>query len=154
MLVILGVWIFYWPITYVLPKAVFLEMLNGMLSAVSIGIVLAYFPGAWRSLRARPYALQGAHLLVLGVTLMQLAITGLFIWGWAYRILDKPYWMTDSMLRGWFVYLLFIANVLLLMATDVDNDAMPTRSWLHVGSFVAIGLGMSVILLLFFSSVT
>jgi hypothetical protein len=148
-LAVLGAWLLYWPVTYVIDRHMLLEFVNGMIAALSVGITLAFFPGAWRALRERPYQMSGAHLLVLGINLVQISIVGLFTWGWVYRLLDKPYWMVDHLFRGWLVYLLFIGGLLHLMAADIDHDAMPSRGWLHVCAAIAAGLGVAVVLLLF-----
>lgn len=139
----------YWPLALFIPKPVFLELINGVVASSSIGIVMAFIPGAWTSLRLRPYRLQGAHLLVLGITLLQFAIAALFAWGWAYRVFDKPEWMIDHLFRGWLVYLISIAGLLHLMATDIEHEAMPSRGWMRLCAAVAAGLLLSVILILF-----
>lgn len=148
-LTVFAAWFLYWPVTYFIDRTMLFEFVNGMIAALSIGITLAFFPGAWRALRERPYKMSGAHLLVLGINLVQISIAALFAWGWAYRLFEKPQWMVDHLFRGWLVYLLFIGGLLHMMAADIDHDVMPSRGWLHVCAAIAAGLGIAVILLLF-----
>lgn len=140
-------WFAYWLIAPFIARSFFFELINGLLASLSVGVMFSYFPGAWRALRDRPYKLSGGHLLVLGVVLFQAGIVGLFTWSWAFRVLNEPPWMVDNLLRGWLIYLLFIAGILHLMAGDLDHEAMPTRGWLRIGVFVAIGLGIGVVLI-------
>jgi hypothetical protein len=143
-------WMAYWPVSLIVPRQILLEAVNGMLAALSIGVVMAFFPGAWWALRNRPYRMDGSHLLVLGITVIQIAVSVLFVWSWAYRFLDQPAWMVDHLFRGWIVYLLFLGGLLHLMAGDMgtgkDNTALPTTGWIHIGAVVAGGLGILVML--------
>lgn len=149
-LAVVAAWLAYWPVTLIADRSVLLEAVSGMIAAISAGIVCAYAPGAWSVLRLRPYKLTGADLLLLGVVVVQFSITLLFIWSWSYRLLGGPDWMVDHYFRGWVIYLLFIGNVLHLLAWDTDekNHILPTKSWVHIGSLVAIGLGLAVLLML------
>lgn len=148
-LFVIAAWFAYWPVAYIVPRPLLLEFINGMIAALSLGLVMAYTPGAWKALRTRPYRLSGGHLLILGVTLVQAAITSIFTWGWFYRIFDKPQWMEDHAIRGWLVYLIFIGGVLHLMAGDVNSDSsFPTKGWLHLSATVAAGFGLAVIMIL------
>lgn len=142
-------YLIYWPLALITPKQIFLEGLNGWVAALSIGIMAAFIPGAWLVLKKQPYRLRGAHLLILGVTMIQLAIAGLFIWGWLYRVLGTPEWMADHVFRGSLVHLLGIGGLLHMLAADMDDDdALPTRGWLRVGIVVAIGCGIIVAVML------
>lgn len=146
----LGVaWLMYWPAVAVVPTSLFLEFVNGMLAAVSIGVAVAYTPDIWQTMRKQPFRLTDAHLLVLGTTIMHWGIAAIFAWSWVYRILNRPEWMVDHPLRGWLIYLVFLGAVLHLAVGDVQSKGtLPSRGWLHIGTFIALGLGLTVILLL------
>jgi hypothetical protein len=148
-LVLLAAWFMYWPAVAVVPTPLFLEFINGMLAAVSFGVAVAYIPDVWQTMRKSPFRLTDAHLLVLGTTLIHLGIALIFAWGWLYRILSAPSWMVDHPLRGWLIYLVFLGAVLHLVVGDVQSKGtLPSRGWVHIGTFVAIGLSTTVILLL------
>jgi hypothetical protein len=149
-LFIIAAWFIYWPVEMIIPTNVLLEFINGMIASMSIGIVTAYMPGAWEVLRRRPYRLSGGDLLMVGATLVQMAIAALFVWGWAYRLLDEPEYMIDHPLRGWIVYALFIGSVLHLMAWEVEEaeHSLPTKGWVHLGAWISAGLGLVVVLLI------
>lgn len=148
-LAVLAVWLCYWPVTLFIEHAVLIEVISGMVAAISAGVFAAYIPGAWSALRKRPYMLTGADLLLLGIVTVQLSITVLFIWSWSYRFMDTPQWMQDHEFRGWIVYLLFIGNALHMLAWDVEekHHLLPTKSWVRFGMIVALGLAVGVMLL-------
>lgn len=141
-------WLAYWPTTLLAPRNMLFEFVNGMTAAASVGLFVAFAPGAWHALRARPYRLNGAHLLVLGIAIMSFATTALFLWGWTYIILAQPLWMVGHLFRGWLVYLFFLGALLPLLATDINHEVMPTRGWLHVGMIVAAGCAAVVVIIL------
>lgn len=144
-------WFMYWPIAAILPQDIILELINGLIASLSVGLVVAYIPGVWYRLRMSPYQISGADMLVLGIATVQIAIASLFVWAWVYRILDTPEWMVDHPFRGWIVYLLALGGVLHLMASDVgiSAESIPDRVWMHLGIAVAVGMMVGVLVLAF-----
>lgn len=148
-LFVLFAWSLYWPIAWLTPRSIMLEAVNGWVAALSLGVLAAYLPGAWKALRTRPYRMRGAHLMILGISLIQIAIAFLFVWGWLFRVLDMPAWMVDNIIRGGMVHLLAIGSLLQMLAGDMaDDDALPTRGWMHVGLIVAVTCGIVVAVML------
>lgn len=128
---------------------VILELINGMVAALAVGLVVAYLPGVWERLRNDPYRVTGADMLVLGITVVQVAIAALFVWAWLFRVLDQPVWMIDHPVRGWFLYLLALGGVLHLMASDVGpiHYHIPDIGWMRVGIMTAVGFGVGVLVM-------
>lgn len=142
-------WVAYWPFALLVPHDVMLELINGLVAALSVGLVVAYMPGVWSRLRENPYLVTGADMLVLGIVVVQFAVAGLFIWSWAFRVLGQPQWMIDHPFRGWFLYLLSLGGALHLMASDVGpiNYHIPDRGWMRVGIMTALGFGVGVLVM-------
>ena len=143
------VWLLYWPIAWALPQPIIVELVNGMVAALSVGLAIAYAPGIWTMTRRNPYHLTGADMLVLGVTMVQVSIAALFAWAWFFRYSANPEWMSNHLFRGWMVYQLMIGCVLHLIASDVGvlKNQVPARSWKHLGLITAIGIGLGVLVL-------
>jgi hypothetical protein len=131
------------------PQPIFVELINGLVAALSVGLAIAYAPGIWTMTRRSPYKLSGADMLVLGVTMVQVAIAALFAWAWLYRYSSAPEWMDNHIFRGWMIYQLMIGCVLHLLASDVGvlKNEVPARSWKHLGLIAAIGIGLGLIAL-------
>jgi hypothetical protein len=151
MVVVTLTWLAYWPIITVVEPAVVLEFINGIIAAMSVGLIVAYSPGIWRLTRRLPYQISGADMLVLGVTMVQLSLAALFAWGWWYRYLDHPDWMVSHAFRGWMTYMLLIGSALHLLASDVGvaNNSIPERGWVHLGIAVFVGLAVGVCVITF-----
>jgi len=143
-----GAWLAFWPAAMITPRDMLLEFISGMTVAASIGLTVAFAPGAWVALRERPYRLNSGHLLVLGILLMAMSVSFILLWGYAYRVLQQPPYMVGNLFRLWWVYLFFLGALLPLLANDVDHHAMPTKGWLHIGLIVATGIGVVVVLIL------
>ena len=139
----------YWPVAMLVPQAVILELINGMVASIAIGLAVAYFPGVWRQFRIKRSGVTGPELLLLGITLVQVSLGTLYVWAWAFRYFGGPPWMEDHAFRGWIVYLLFLGGVLHLMAPGMQPVSPPPleRPWVQVGVMVAIGLGIGVLML-------
>jgi hypothetical protein len=147
--VIMLAWVLYWPVVYFVPPRILLELINGIVAALSMGLVVAYAPGIWTLTRRMPYKMSGGDMLVFGITLVQISLAALFAWGWWYRYLDQPAWMIDHAFRGWMTYLLMLGSILHLLASDVGvvNNAIPERGWVHLGLATFIGLAIGTVVL-------
>lgn len=144
-------WFAYWPVAAITPQDIVLELINGMIAALSVGLVVSYTPAVWQRLRRSSKTVSGADMLVLGIATVQVAIAALFIWAWIYRILETPEWMVDHPVRGWIVYLLALGGVLHLMASSVGitEETIPDKTWMQLGIATAVGLAVGVLVLAF-----
>jgi hypothetical protein len=133
-------WLSYWIVAPFFVRQTVFTVINGVIMALWIGILLAYWRGTWVAVRNNRKSL-GAKLVLTGIASLSLAITSIFTWGWFYEYAGRPSWMRDSLWRGWFSWIFLCGTVMLLVASTTDDTLLiPRDSWGRIGFVVAAAI--------------
>lgn len=118
--------IFYWLVSWFVPRQAMADAINGMLIAFSFTVVMAYAAGAWEAVRSREFG-RLQHLMI-GIVLAWFVTLVIRIWGFLFVNLGRPEWMVNHPLVFYFYFLLCMAAVLHLTApTDADASKVASK---------------------------
>lgn len=133
----------FWLVApFVLVDYVFI-VVNSMSLAVALSIFVAYLPRTFEALSSPIQSLTGGDLLVIGVDIAWASSAARNVWSWIYRGLGKPDAMVDSLWSAWFVWILFIAGFLHIIARGAVEGKIPSKNWIRAGAWIGAGLTMA-----------
>jgi len=119
--------------------------LNGVAVAVGIGVLIAYIPGLWRALRLDHREWSAGYYLVSGVVVVCFAVGAMRVWGWMWRWMGQPQGMPDSLILGFFMWMLISGYMVHLTSVGAIHGKIPSRNWMWAGIAVAIGLALATL---------
>lgn len=140
----LAYWAAFIPLAYYVPREHLFDVLYAIACCVGVGVLVAYGPGMWRSLKLQ--TLNGGHYLVLGIGCTWTATIARFVWGWAWRFLGRPDWMVDHVFIAFTVWVLISGGALHLTAKNAINGAIPKSNWLWLGAVSACGVALALLI--------
>lgn len=148
LLILLGCVILSYPLAVLsLGSRVAIETGNVILLSLACGIVVAYAPVAWESLRRG--MIDGASILAIGILSswagVVVARTVSIVW----RVLDKPVDWLDSPWWGSHLMLSTIGAMCHLIAPEAMAGRIPTRELVRIGLMVAGGVFVGAGLIIF-----
>lgn len=121
----------YWLPALALPYWFFAEFVNWACFFMAVIVVLAYTPVAFEALAAE--RIENRHQLVLGIVLSWSMMAAIRVWSAAGRYWDFDTGLADSMITGWYGWIVTLAAVLHLTAPVEADNRVPPRSWWLVG---------------------
>lgn len=142
----LSVWGVYWLFAPFMERHDLFNKLNGVAVAVGIGVLVAYIPGIWRALRLDHREWSAGYYLVSGVVVVCFAVGAMRVHGWLWRWLGRPNDMVDSLLFGFFLWMLISGYLVHLTSVGAIHGKIPSRNWMWAGIAVAAGLGIATLI--------
>lgn len=143
-LLVLGVLGAFIPIALILPTRLLFDLMNAVAVSIGVGVVAAYFAGAWRWTKTSRST--GSNLLILGIMATWLAATGRLVGIWTWRGLGQPAGFLDHPIFAFGIYLFILGGALHLTASNETDNAIPPLNWLLLGLFVAVGVLLAFVL--------
>jgi hypothetical protein len=123
------------------------DVVNALTVSVGVGVLIAYFPGIWRSLMEPRWS--GSHYLIFGIFLTWVATATRHLWNWVWRFLGKPPEMIDHPIVAFMVWLTFTGGILHMMAKGALDGEIPRENWIRLGVMVAIGVVTGLLVIIF-----
>lgn len=127
-------------VAMVAPADLLVQMLNGAIVALGIGVCIAYFPVIRGVLTDRHRWIDRADILALGIFLGWLAICGRAVWGLVWRYNEKPDDWVDGGVVSYLLYVGVCAAAFHLLAPGAVGHRIPSREWVKVGVICAAGV--------------
>lgn len=118
------------------------ELFNGILFSVAVGVMVTYWPAFWRALGEERKS--SSDYLLLGIGISWLSITLHRGLSTVWRAYDKPEWIADHWVWSVFIFLGIIAGTLHITAPHAIDGRVPTWNWIKWGIFVALGTAAAV----------
>lgn len=137
----------FWAVAPFVPRKLLFDVLNAVVSAVGLGVIAAYLPGVWITLRTN--LASTGHFLVTGIALTWVASNGRTFWNWAWRYYGKPDYMIDHLMVAFFLVVLIMGGILHLAAKDVIEEKVPTRTWRKAGILLSLGFAIGFLFIVF-----
>lgn len=134
----------FWVVTAFTPRMETIEFLRIVQISVGVVVVVSYAAHALRAL-LEPYPTR-VQQLSMGIDIGFLSLVLGGIWFLLWRMADQPYWMPNSRLAAFFIWLSILAGVLHVTAPGAVNGQVPTRAKVLLG--LAVGSGALVFLTL------
>jgi hypothetical protein len=142
-------WIAFLPFLFWLPRQDLFEVLNAIVFSVATGVCVGYSANLTRVLKQPIYNLDAADALRVGVVVgwgaTALVFGILFYW----RLVGKEDVVIDSAVSAISRWILITAGTLHLAASGSIDGVVPLKSYLRAGAWVAVGLFMGCIVLMF-----
>jgi hypothetical protein len=119
---------------------------NATLSALALGVVIAYAPPAFAALRSsKP---RQGELLTLGIFLAWTATFLLRVMGTLRYGLDRPE-MYGTDYSTWSTFVMALAAICHLAAPEAIDGWAPRRTWVQAGAWISAGLVVLALLILY-----
>lgn len=136
--ILTGSVIFYWLVVFLIGPARARDATDLISMVVSASLVLTLAPHAINRL------MQGGSRrewkVIIGMALFWASVFAIAAWGFAVRFYDRPDWMVESPLNGFFRYWTLGSGLLMLSAlSDNVHEADEVRLYMIVAIF---GLGV------------
>ena len=126
----------FWIIAALAPTVPQNDALRISRLSVAIAVTIGFGLSLVRILRARWPGMTGT--IALGIFLSWLGTSGSGLWVLIYVLANKPRWMLDSNINGFFIYINMIGGFLHLVAYNAIDGRIPKAAWIRIG--VAVGL--------------
>jgi hypothetical protein len=139
------VWGLYWTFAPFMDRADLFDLVNGLSVALGIGVIIAYCPGGWRSLKLKADDMTSGHYLVLGVITVCSAFTVHRVWQWVWRWYGEPKWMSSHLMVGWFLWIIASGYVVHITSVGAIDGRIPASNWVRLAGWVVIGLTIGLI---------
>ena len=144
-----AVWGSFWLFAPFMDTSDLFDLVNGLGVAIGVGVIFAYAPGAYRSLRLPPDRMLAGHYLVLGILTAVAGFVAHRFWGWIWRWVDKPTWMLDHKVLAWFFWIIASGYVVHLTSVNAIEGRVPGKNWVRLGIYVAAGLVLAAVAITF-----
>lgn len=129
----------YWLSVLALETEPTRNLVAGGGIAIALANVLRYLPKAWEKYRTGASA--GEWRLLMGLELFWLGFGAREAWLLAVRLDNRPQWMVDSPLNGFFAYWILCAGLLCFSAA---SDPLPASPRQNVYVIVAVSLASAL----------
>lgn len=131
-------WHIGWGAVAILTDAKFMiELLNGLVLAVAVGIIVAYFHNVMIALRKR--APDDSDILVVGIWLAWVSILEARAWSTVWRAIGAPRWLLDSDFTTHIISLSLLAGIFHLAGPEAIEGKVPGRHWVRIGLIATAG---------------
>lgn len=134
----------FWILSAVVPQRIMMQVLNICVMSVSVAVLVTYMP-IWIRTLCKP-RMDGPEALSLGIGCTWVAEIGQRIWSILWRGLDQPFWMTQSMILPFLLFLTVIGGVQHITAPGVINGELPARNWIALGASAGIATLLTLLL--------
>lgn len=142
--VILAVTVLYWAIAPFMARYLVFEIVNSLLLSISLGIVVAFTPGAWRSMRMPWDLLTASHFITVGIWLFWLVEAMQRLWSLIFRALGFQAAMAYHLWLGYLLVMSIVAGIFHIIVKE-PSDLFPRSNWRNIGIIVAISLMMLLV---------
>lgn len=128
----------YWAADYVLTTPVNRNVVD--VASILIALVLGtrVLPDAWDAVRARP--IKGVGALIIGYVLFWYGWAAFCSWSFIYREWERPDWMAESPMNGFFKFWILSAGVLSYFATSRIPTPLPPHRLYYIVTGVVAGI--------------
>ena len=137
--------ILFVPAWFLIPTQDLLEMLNGAIVALSLGIAIAYRKGIGEVLTKPFLFLMGSDALILAVFQTAVAtsavFTSLFIW----RIVEEQDGFTTHWSWAFARWVMCSSLALFLVSSSTVDSRVPPTNYITAGWVVAAGVSVALI---------
>lgn len=122
--------VLFWFLNAVLPAAYMTEISSSLVLGVAFAVMVRWFNEAGQAMR---HGRAGADFLIVAV----FSIVGIIffqrIWVVLLRYNDRPEWMVNSPISAFVAWMMAWSCTLALLAPDIENGHIPSRSRILVG---------------------
>jgi hypothetical protein len=121
------------------------ELVDGIGSALTLGIVVSCASSAWRTLKPPFHEVTCGQVFVTFIFILMLGLTLLLGGLWLWRILDQPRWLAEShfwMSNRWMI--IFACAVILTINWRAEG-IVAAGAYTKTALFVAIGAALAVV---------
>lgn len=133
----LAITLAYWAIAPLVSRYLVFEVGNALTLSVALGIVVAYSPGAWRSMRLPWREVTAAHFITVGIWQFWLVEAGQRIWSIINRALGQPPHFNDNLALGYLLMMGALAGFYHVI-TKEQSDIFPHSDWRMIGVMFAV----------------
>lgn len=127
----------FWVVAPFLSRYLVFELDNALTLSISLGIIVAYTPGAWYSLRLPWYQVQASNFITVGIWQFWLVEAFQRIWALISRSLGRPDWMADHLFPAYLIWMGAFAGFFHVV-TKEQSDVFPSSNWRLIGVVVSI----------------
>jgi hypothetical protein len=129
------------------PRQEAFELVNGVIASLGLGIGVGFAKAAYSIARSKTLAqLDGSDVLILGVAVTWPGLMYVFLGRWLWRITDS-----DLVANHWSLLvaccIIVLGAIFHLAAAGAKDGVIPRRSYMITGAYIAIGLGLALILI-------
>lgn len=133
----LAVTLLYWVIAPLVHRYLVFEVGNAMTFSVALGIVVAYSPGAFRSMRLPWREVYAAHFITVGIWQFWLVEACQRVWSMVNRAMGQPPGFNDNLSLGYLIVMGALAGVYHVI-TKEQSDVFPHSDWRVMGVMATI----------------
>lgn len=138
---IIGLFVLFAAVTHYMPGDLSFELTNALVASVGFGVVLGFIKVICISLKKHPWEMQSDDMLVLGILMLAIGISVLFVGLWWYRITD------DFEVLNYWVFLharfAIVVGMTFLFASSGSVDGrIPPGTYLRAGAVLAAGVAL------------
>jgi len=120
----------FWISNQLLSYDRMLEVSSSLVFGVAFTVLIRWAGDAYRSLRA---GREGSEFLIVSVFSIVLIIFLQRVWVIVLRIYDRADWLVSSPVSSFIAWMMAWACTLALIAPDIENGAIPSRSRILIG---------------------
>lgn len=135
----------FWVVAAFVPNTRLMESMRLVQITISAVVFFAYLPYATDAVLARrPNRIQQ---LALGIALGFFALAMNGVWSLVWRLSGQPYWMANSDIVGFFVWLSILSATLHITAPAPADGLIPRRNWILLGLSFGVGFASAALIL-------
>lgn len=146
--VLAGGFVVYVCLFLAFERQALFEILNAVVVSVAVGVVIGFLSAAWRVLWSPISHQTAGDVLVLGIWLLWLGLTGAFLSLWCFRLTGDRWWL-DAPWVAFTRWLIFGGGVLHLAAVGAIEGRIPARSYIRAGVVAGFGVAFALFLISF-----